>query len=128
MDPPLILPNLLSAQFNSDTAQRFPGLQDYFREFSRQTFDFTDEVLDDLDGEQETMAIRTDSDAIDGDIEGEVFLNDRDNEDVAMHDAASSSKTAASISLTDIDSTRLCGILKDASKGVSKGTHADYQR
>lgn len=130
----VILPSLLSAQINSDTAQRFPGVQERCREFSNQPFTFTDEVLDDMDGERETMAVRTDSDAIDGDIEGEVFLNEEDNkdstEDIVMTDnvASSSDPITSTSSLTDIDSTGLRSVLKDASKGVSEGTHADYQR
>lgn len=82
--------------------------------------------MDDMDGEQETMAIQTDSDAIDGNVEGELFLNE---DGVATSDVAPSSEPVGSTSsLADIDSTGLRSILKNASKGVSEDTHADYQR
>lgn len=68
-----VMPPLLLAQFNSETARLFPGLRQLSTEFSKQA-NFPDEVLDDMDGEQETFATRVDSDAVDGEIEGEEFL------------------------------------------------------
>jgi hypothetical protein len=130
-----VLPSLLSAQLNSDVAQLFPGFQERCREFSKQGLDFTDAVMDDMDGEQETIPIHTESDALDGDIEGERFLGDEGNEsapeqDITMGDSTPSSKPAVSnlSNLADMDSTGLRNVLKEASKGVGEGTHAEYQR
>lgn len=125
--------SLISAPFNSETAQRFPGLQERFEEFRKQSFDFPDEVMDDMDGEQETLAVREDTDALDGNVEGEKFLDEEDlvKEDVQMFDSTASSSepiAPASSILIDMDSSGLRDVLKDASKGVSEGTHGDYQR
>jgi hypothetical protein len=131
MASPIVLPSLLSAQVNSNVTQRFPGLQERCREFSQQDFDFADAVMDDMDGEQETMAVRTDSDAVDGEVQGERFLDEEGKEgvleDITMADPESSFKPVA-LSLTDMDSTGLQSILKEASKGISEGTHGEYKR
>lgn len=124
--------NPLSIQYNSEIVQRFPGLRQCFREFSNQSFDFLDEVLDDMDGEQETIAVRTDTDALDGDVEGEKFLDEEDlaQKDVLMSDGtAPSSQLITQASGNSIDKnsgwrTRV----DDASKGVNERTDGDYQR
>lgn len=132
MATPAILPSLPFMQFNSDIAQLFPGLQERFQEFSKQSFDFPDEVIDDMDGEQETLAVRTESDAVDGEVEGEQFLDeeygDSGNDDVPMSDSTAQPATLISGNSTDLDSTGLRHVLMEASKGVSEGTHSDYKR
>lgn len=120
-----VMPPLLLAQFNSDTAQLFPGLLQLSREFSKQG-NFPDEVLDDMDGEQETFAAQVDSDAVDGEIEGEEFVEEKD--DFHVSDSVVDPVVVSESKASDLDSTGLRSVLKEASKGVSEGTHADYKR
>lgn len=127
-----ILPSLLSTQINSETSQLFAGLQARFRDFSAQGFDFPDEVMDDLDGEQETLALPTESDATDGDVEGERWLEQSDTiveENVAPVGSIQVPLSSASTSIpTAMDTSGLRSVLKEASKGVSDGMDADYKR
>lgn len=89
----------LSSQFHSETAWCFPGLQECFQEFSKQLFDFPDEVMDDMDGEQETLAVQEDTNALDGDVEGET----PPKEDVQIFDStASSSQPIAPASTSNL--------------------------
>lgn len=85
--------------------------------------------------EQETIAVREETNALDGDIEGEKFLDEEDfankEVDVDMSDVTESGSqpiAQASGSLIDMDSSGLHARLKDASKGVNEGTHGDYQQ
>lgn len=119
-----VLPPLLLAQFNSKTAQLFPGLLERCREFSNQAVNFPDEVKDDMNGRQGALATQLDSDIVDD--EGEEFLV-KDTLQVS-NSVMDHSETSNSQDLTDMDSTGLRSILKEASKGVSEGTNADYKR
>lgn len=121
-----VMPPLLLAQFNSETAWLFPGLRQLSTEFSKQA-NFPDEVLDDMDGEQETFATRVDSDAVDGEIEGEEFLVEG-KDDFQVSDLVVDPVAMSESKISDLDSTGLRSVLKEASKGVSEGTHADYKR
>lgn len=114
-------PSLPSTPFHSETAQCFPGLQERFQELGNQSFAFPDEVMDDLDDEQEG------TNAVDGDTERNKSLDIKDlaKEDVQMFDGTTSSSqpmAPSSSNLIDMDSSGLCNVLKDASKGVSEGT------
>lgn len=86
--------------------------------------------MDDMDAEQETFAVQTDSDAVDGEDGGEDSLVEEKDVSSSIVDpvAMSESKTSSSQVTTDLDSTGLRSVLKEASKGVSEGTHADYKR
>lgn len=123
------LPPLFTTQINSDTSQRFPGLQGCFRGFSNQSFLFADEVVDDLEGERETFALPSESDAANGVIEGEKFLDAYDENGMVVDEpdiaVAAGSNGAPP---KNMDATGLRSIVMHASKGVTEGTDQDYRR
>ncbi|KIK52174.1 hypothetical protein GYMLUDRAFT_64382 [Collybiopsis luxurians FD-317 M1] len=113
------LSHFFSTQFNSKTSQRFAGLQTCFEGFSKQPSSFMDEVEDDLDGEQETSALPSETDAVSGDVEGETYLTtfDKDGQSISNHGFVESKAM----------NSGLRSVIMGASKRVNKGTDKDYQ-